>query len=55
MYAELVGGNMRMREVHDSLCLRAFPKDNIILTHYMLSAWWLHITDGLLHYIICPG
>ena len=36
--AELMGGHICMRERHDSLCLRASPKDNIILTHYILSA-----------------
>ena len=23
--------------------------------HYMLSAWWLHLLDGLGHYIIQTG
>ena len=37
MEAELMDRCRRMREGHDSLCLRAFPKKNPILTHYMLS------------------
>ena len=54
MDVELMGGHRRTREVDDSLCLRAFPRDNIILTHYMLSAWWLHLLDRLGHYVIRP-
>ena len=50
-----MGGHICTRKVHDSLCLRSFPKENIILTNYMLSAWWLHLLDRLGHYIIHPG
>ena len=45
----------RTRDRDDYLCLRDFPKDNTILTHYMLSTWWLHLLNGLGHYIIQPG
>ena len=41
--------NRNKREGYDSLCLRAFPKDNLILTHYMLRAWCLHLLDGMGH------
>ena len=37
--AELIGVHRYKRERDDSLCLRVFPKDKIIITHYMLSAW----------------
>ena len=47
--------NRRTREGNGCLCIRAFPKDNIILTHYMLREWWLHLLDRLGHYVICPG
>ena len=50
--AKLMGRNRRAREVNNSLCLGAFPKKNLILTHYMLSAWWLQIMDVLGHYLI---
>ena len=35
--AELMGGNRCTREGYEPLCLRAFPKENLILAHYMLS------------------
>ena len=50
-----MGRNIRTREVHDSLCIRSSPKENLSLTHYMLSAWWLHILDRIGHYVIRPG
>ena len=34
---------------------QAFPMDNLILTHYMISLWWLNLLDGIGHNIICPG
>ena len=40
------------REVYDYLCIRFFPKDNLVLPHYILGAWWLHLLDGLGHYVI---
>ena len=30
-------------------------QEKLILTHYMLSMWWMHLLDGLGHYIIHPG
>ena len=42
MEAELMGGH-------------SFPKENLILTLYMINAWWLHLLDGLGHYFIHPG
>ena len=50
--AELMGRHRPTREKHTSLLIGDFPKENIILVHYMLSAWWLHLLDGLGHYII---
>ena len=44
-----------MSEGHDSPFLRAFPKDNFVLTHYMISGWWLHLLGGIGHYLIRPG
>ena len=52
--AELMGRNRRKKEGHYSLCLRDFPKENLILTHYMLSAWWFHLLDGLGNNVIHP-
>ena len=52
---ELMGGHRRTREGDDSIFLRALPKENIILAHYMLSAWWLHLLDGLGPYGIRQG
>ena len=49
---ELMGRHRRMREGHDYPFIRSFPKENLILTHYMLSAWWLHLLDGLGLYVI---
>ena len=48
----LVGGYRRTMERHDSLCLMAFPKDNLTLMQYMLSAWWLQLMYGLINYVI---
>ena len=55
MDAELMNRHRCAREEHDSICIRSFPKYNIILMHYMMSAWCLHILDVLGHYIIRPG
>ena len=52
---ELMGGHRHTRDGYESLCLRDLPKDNLILTLYMLSAWWLHLLDGLGHYVIPLG
>ena len=48
-------GHKLTREGDGSLCLRAFPKYNLILTHYMISAWWLHPLDRLVQYVIILG
>ena len=55
MDAKLMGRHSLMREGDDSLRLRAFPEENTILAHYMLSEWWLNLMDGMGHYIILPG
>ena len=52
---ELMGRHRLTREGNAYLCIRAFPKENIILTQYKLRAWWLHLLDGLGHYVIRPG
>ena len=33
----------------------AFPKENLIIAHYMLSAWWLHLLYRLRYCVIHPG
>ena len=43
------------REGYYPLCLRALPKENLILKYYIISAWWLHLLDGLGNYVIYPG
>ena len=50
-----MGWCRRIREGNYPQHLRAFPIKNLILTHYMLSACWLNILDGLGHHVICPG
>ena len=50
-----MGRHRHTREGHESLCIRAFPKENIILTPYIIIAWYLHLLDGLGHYVILPG
>ena len=55
MDAEMMVKIRRIREGDDSLCLKASPKENIILTHYIISAWWLHLMDGLGYYVIHLG
>ena len=54
-YAQLIGGYRHTWEGDEYLCLRSFPKYNLILTRYMLIAWWLHLLDGLGHYAIRRG
>ena len=52
---ELMVGHRRTREVDDSQQPRPFPDQNPIITHYMLSAWWLRLLDGLGNHSIRPG
>ena len=52
--AEMIGGHRQTRDEDNSLCLKTFSKENLIFTHYMISAWWLHIIYGLVHYVIRP-
>ena len=47
-----MGINRRTREVHESLCIRAVTKENLIITHYILSVWCLHLLDRLGNYVI---
>ena len=35
--------------------LRALPEKNLILVHYMLNTWWLHLLEVLGRYAIRPG
>ena len=44
---ELMGVQRRTRGGNGSLCLSFFPKDNLIIAHYIISTWWLHLLDGL--------
>ena len=53
--AELMGRCRRKRWIYSHPCLEASPKENLILTHYMLTAWWIKCLDGLGNYIIFPG
>ena len=53
--AEIMGGCRFTREVGDSLRLQTFPKKNLILPQYIISAWWFHLLYGLGNYFICPG
>ena len=53
--AELMGACRFTMEGDDSQHLRAFPEENPILAHYILSAWWLHLLNVLGHYVIRPG
>ena len=50
-------GRTQTHEVErdDYPCIRYFPKENLIIVHYIISAWWLHLLEGLLHYVIHPG
>ena len=50
-----MGEQRRTREVYASLCLRVFPKENLTLMHYILSAWWLQLLERLGKYVIQPG
>ena len=50
-----MGINRHTREVHDSLCLRAFPKENLILMNYRISTWWLHLLKKILLYVTHLG
>ena len=52
MDTEFMGGFRCTSEGDDSLCLKALSKKNLILTHYMLSAWWLQIMYVLGHNFI---
>ena len=48
-YAALMGGLIRTREGNESQHLRAFPNQNLVPRHYMLSVRWLQILEGLGH------
>ena len=50
-----VAGRRRTKRVYDSQHLRAFPEKNLIIMHYMISVWWFHLLDRLVHYLIRPG
>ena len=50
---DLMGGIRLTREGYGHQQLRVFPKQNLILIHYMLSAW--HIMDGLGSYVLQLG
>ena len=50
-----MGKKIWTREEYDTQHLRVPPKKNLILNHYMISAWWLNMMDGTEHYVIHPG
>ena len=50
-----MGRCRRKRDIDSPPWVEAFHKKNLILTHCMLTAWWLNILDGLGNYIILPG
>ena len=52
---QLPVGHGCTREGHASIFIRDLPKDNIVLTHYMLSKFWLHLLDIIGHYVIQLG
>ena len=41
-----------MREVDVSQWPKSFPEEHLVLTHYMLSLWWMHFLTGLVQYLI---
>ena len=43
------------RNGDESLCLKDFPKYNLLPMNYMLITWWLQLMDVLGHYAIFPG
>ena len=43
------------RGVDVSLWPKSFPEQHLVLTHYMLSLWWMNFLTGLVHYLIQPG
>ena len=51
---ELLVVHRHTKEVDDSYSSGPFVTENLILTHYMLSKWWLHILYRLGHYVIHP-
>ena len=55
MDTERIGIHGLTVEVCDSIFIRAFHKENIILVQYIISAWWFHFLDRLVHYNIRPG
>ena len=52
--AEEMGRHRLMREGDDSLCLISFHKKSLLNTYHMLVALWLHLLDGLGHYVSHP-
>ena len=52
--ADLMFGCCHTRLVVVYQCLKYFPKQNLILAHYMIRSWWIQLIVGLLHYAILP-
>ena len=52
---ELVGGRSHKMDKYYPPCFYAFLTENLILTHYMITAWWKKRLDGLENYITHPG
>ena len=52
--AEFMGRYNHNRERDTSPCIEAFPKENLSITEYMITAWRIKKLDVLGHYIIRP-
>ena len=50
-----MGGIRHKRKKTPPSCLETLPKENIILTQYIITARWLIFLDRIGHYIILPG
>ena len=52
MEAELMGRCYHIMDIDNPKHLKVFPNHYIILMHYMLSMWWIHLLSGLGNYAI---
>ena len=50
-----MGGHQHPSYGYKPECLKLFKNKYLILTHYMISAWWMNFMEGLGQYIIRPG
>ena len=54
-YSKLMGGFQCTRGVDVSQWPKSFPGKHFVLTHYMLSLWWMNFMKVWVHYLIQPG